>query len=566
MDDRELLHQAQLWARMDPDTETRAQIAAHVEANDLPWLAEHFAHPLTFGTAGIRGPLGPGAARMNRAQVCLVAKALADTLDISGAEGPVVVAHDARRESPGFARDIIAVLRDARRTVIACRGPVATPVASWIARHHEAIAAIVVTASHNPIGDAGVKVYGPGGAQVIPPQDGRIRAAMDATIGLKGLANTERAELLDAPATPTVGGLVVVEDAHEDYEELVLLRMPRAEGRGVRIVTSALHGVAGGSVVRLLEAAGHEVHPVAAQQDPDGTFPTLTNPNPEDPVTLELLLAEAKDRGADLALANDPDGDRLAVAVPTEVGWRILTGNVIGILLADHLVTGPGSLLVTTVVSTPLVEALVAARNATIVKTWTGFKWIAAATAWAQQATGATPALGFEEALGYCVGDVVPDKDGIRAAATVAAMARELAAEGQTLEGRLRELQASFGVWASAAISLDLDGGQADRLVDRVVSEPPFEIDGRYVSTVIDHRRPIADDLLFPGMPPAVIGELRADGARLLVRPSGTEPKVKLYVHLHQPPGDDDVGGVEADLYARSRAALAAVADYLELT
>ncbi|MDX1510227.1 MAG: hypothetical protein R3249_02680 [Nitriliruptorales bacterium] len=565
MDDRELLHQAQLWARMDPDPETRAQVTTHIEANDLAWLADHFARPLTFGTAGIRGPLGPGAARMNRAQICLVAKAVADTLDISGADGPVVVAHDARRESPGFARDIIAVLRHARRTVIACRGPVATPVASWIARHHDAVAAIVVTASHNPIGDAGVKIYGPGGAQIVPPQDGRIRAAMDATVGLKGLATTTRAELLDAPASPTAGALVVIEDAHEDYEELMLLRQSRADGPGLTIVTTALHGVAGGSVVRLLEAAGHEVHPVAAQQEPDGTFPTLTNPNPEDPITLELLLAEAKDRDADLAMANDPDGDRLAVAIPTDVGWRILTGNEVGILLADHLLAGPGSLLVTTVVSTPLVEALAEARNATLVKTWTGFKWIAAATAWAAEALGATPALGFEEALGYCVGDVVADKDGIRAAATVAAMARQLADEGQTLESRLHELQAAFGIWASASLSLDVDEGVGDELVDRLVSEPPFEIDGRWVSTVVDHRTAITDDLLWPELPPAVIGELRAEGARLLVRPSGTEPKVKLYVHLHQLPGDDDIGGVEADLAARARAALAFAADYLEL-
>jgi phosphomannomutase len=500
---------------------------------------------------------------MNQAQVCLVAKALADTLDIGGVDGPVVVAHDARRESPGFARDIAAVLRRRGRGVIACRGPVATPVASWVARTHEAPAAVVVTASHNPIGDAGVKVFGPNGAQVIPPQDGLIRAAMDASVGLKELADHAPDALEPEPAGEGRGGLVLVEDAHGDYEEVELLRQDLVEPPGLLVATSALHGVAGGSVVRLLEGAGHRVHPVEAQQDPDPTFPTLTNPNPEDPVTLELLLAEARDVGADLALANDPDGDRLAVAVPVEEGWRILSGNEIGILLADHLLT-ERSLLVTTVVSTPLVDALARAREAICLRTWTGFKWIAAAIDWAERTTGAVPTLGFEEALGFCVGDVVRDKDGIRAATAVAGMAAALRRQGQSLVDRLARLQEEFGVWVSESVSLPAPSGTADELIDRLVGSPPDQIDGRAVLRVIDHRQPVVDELLWTEQPPAIIAEVRADGARLLVRPSGTEPKVKLYAHLHQP-ADGDPNGVAESLSTRARAVLAAASDDLGL-
>lgn len=565
LDERELLLRARAWAGMDPDPDAKAEVLDHVINEDLDWLREHFDRPLAFGTAGMRGPLGPGSARMNRAQVCALAKGLADHLDITRAVGPVVVAHDARLESLGLARDVTTVLRRCGRDVVALVGPVATPVAAWMARKMQAPAAVVVTPSHNPVGDAGIKVYGAEGTQIVPPVDARIRAAMDALSHLRGLIEDMPDELVAAEPSGGLGGLTLIADAHRQYEDRVLLRQSGVVA-GMVIATTALHGVAGHSVVRLLEEAGHIVHPVESQHEPDGSFPTLTNPNPENPEALQLLLAEAEDFNADLALANDPDGDRLAVAVPEPgAGWRILTGNEVGMLLADHLLTEPGrSLLVTTVVSTPLVDALAAKREAILVRTWTGFKWIAAAIDWAERTRGANPALGFEEALGYSVGDLVRDKDGINAAVTVAAMATRLRDRRRSLLDRLEELQEDFGVWVSTTASISCPLEDATRLVDKLAADPLAAIDGREVTQVIDHREPVSDELLYPELPPTDLVELRAEGARLLVRPSGTEPKLKCYVHLHAP-AEADVAAVEWTLRPRAVEVVAAVRTHLGL-
>jgi phosphomannomutase len=555
------------WIADDPDPADRAELSALLEADDLAALAERFAEPLTFGTAGIRGPLGAGPARMNRATIRRVAAGLAGYLRTAVPEATtrlVVIGFDARRGSGPFA----AGLR-----VLSFGGPVPTPVLAFAVRHLRAAAGVMITASHNPREDNGVKVYWSDGAQIIAPVDAGIAAAAAQAGPLRDVP-------LGGPGQPAGPDLI---DAYLDAVVPAALPAgrppasadPDAGRRALRVAYTPLHGVGLATLRRAFARAGFaEPAVVAAQAEPDGAFPTLPKPNPEEPDVLDLLLAEG--HGADLLLANDPDADRLAAVIPGAAGWRVLTGDEIGALLADHLLRHEPHperrLLVTTVVSADLLGRMAAAAGAGFAETLTGFKWIMRAAA---AEPGRRFRFGYEEALGYAVTSLVRDKDGISAAVTLADAAAEARHEGGSLATRLDDLARRFGLFATGQFSVGLAGGPAvglaggpagglaagagagAALLEAARAKPPIALLGEPVAVIDDlglglrsREDGTKDPLALPRSD--VIIWRCADGTRVALRPSGTEPKVKIYLQVVLPAeGRDDLAPLRAQAARR---------------
>ena len=499
--DADLRDAAERWLTDDPDPVTRAELRALLDAGDEAAVADRFAGRLEFGTAGLRGPLRAGPNGMNRAVVRRTAAGLAAWLRRTGGSGPVVVGYDARHGSAEFAADSAAVLAGAGLDARLLPGPLPTPVLAHAVRLFDAAAGVMVTASHNPPQDNGYKVYTAGGAQIVPPVDAEIEAAVAAIGPLSTVPMSYAYTMLG-------------DEVLESYVDSVA-RVPRTEHRRIRTVHTALHGVGAAVLRQAFDRAGFEPpEPVAEQAEPDPDFPTVPFPNPEEPGALDLALALAERTGADLLIASDPDADRCAVAVPAGAGWRPLTGDELGVLLADHLIrTGRTGTYATTIVSSSLLSKLCAARGVPFGETLTGFKWIVRA---ADDLT-----YGYEEALGYCVlPDVVRDKDGISAALLVADLAAALAAEGRTLPDRLDELAAEFGRHSTAQISVRVDDlRQIADTMAALRADPPRTLLGRPAT---------AEDLL----PDADVLRWRAEDVRVVVRPSGTEPKLKAYLEV----------------------------------
>ncbi|HEY6745044.1 MAG TPA: phospho-sugar mutase [Mycobacteriales bacterium] len=524
MDD-DLRATAERWLAEDPDPGTRDELRALLEAGDEAAVAERFAGRLTFGTAGLRGPLRAGPAGMNRAVVRRTAAGLAARLTRSGAEGPVVIGYDARHGSAEFAADSAAVLAGAGLDARLLPAPLPTPVLAHAVRLLHAAAGVMVTASHNPPKDNGYKVYASDGAQIVPPVDTEIEAAIGAVGPLSTIPMSYEYAVLG-------------DEVLESYLDSVAA-VPRTEHRRIRTVHTALHGVGAAVLHEAFARAGFEPPvPVTEQAEPDPDFPTVPFPNPEEPGALDLALALAERTGADLLLASDPDADRCAVAVPDATGWRTLSGDELGILLADHLIrTGRTGTYATTIVSSSLLGKLCAARGVPFGETLTGFKWIVRAAD--------DLAFGYEEALGYCVlPDAVRDKDGISAALLAADLAAALKADGLTLPDRLDELAAEFGVHETAQVSVRV--ADLARIADTMAAlraDPPATLLGRPAT---------AEDLL-----PATDGlRWRADGVRVVVRPSGTEPKLKAYLEVVTDSRDAAAASIErlrAELEPRLR-------------
>ena len=513
---------------------------------------------------------------MNRATVRRVAAGLAHYLNqaVPDQDGPVVIGYDARRGSRKFAGEAAAVLTGAGRAVLRLPGPVPTPVLAFAVRHLHAVAGVMVTASHNPREDNGVKVYWTDGAQIVPPVDTGIAAAAAAA-----------GPLLDLPLGPP--GEALGDEVTRAYLDAITAAVPpggEGERTELRIAYTPLHGVGLATALRAFAQAGFaEPAVVAEQAEPDGAFPTLPKPNPEEPGALDLLLAEATRTGADLALANDPDADRLAVALPdpeTRSGWRVLTGDEIGALLGDHLLrhaTDPARrLLVTTIVSAGLLGELAAAAGAGYAETLTGFKWIMRAADDPAVPPGHQFLFGYEEALGYAVSDVVRDKDGMSAALVLAAAAAEARSRGQTLTGVLNGIARRFGLYATSQFSVDLSGGpgaapEADPAADAGAgaallaaarNAPPLSLLGQPLEAVDDlglglrsHADGTKDPLTLPRSD-AIIWRAAAR-TRVAIRPSGTEPKVKIYLQVVLPVADQDDLGTAGPLRAQAARRLA---------
>ncbi len=510
-------------------------------ANDEAALSHRFGARLQFGTAGLRGALGAGPNRMNRVIVRRAAAGLAAYLleRVPGAAAAgVVIGCDARHKSDVFAEDSAAVFAGAgvRAYLLPPRLP--TPLLAFAVRHLGCAAGVMVTASHNPPADNGYKVYLGDGAQIVPPADGEISAAIDAV-----------GALADVPLAPLDDALVtrLGEDVIDAFQraEVGLSLVPSA--RDVSVVYTAMHGVGRDQVVGVWARAGFPpMHVVAPQADPDPDFPTVAFPNPEEPGALDLSLAEAARVGPDVVIANDPDADRLGAAIPDGAGgYRALRGDEIGVLLADHVLqhtSGSDRLVATTVVSSTMLSKMAAAAGVQYAETLTGFKWIARA---ALDRPGARFVFGYEEALGYLVGDVVRDKDGISAAMILGEVAALAKTEGVSLQDRLDALARAHGLHATDQWSVRLEGAEGAARIASVM-------DGL-------RRNPPGERAEPEGLPPADIVMLRIGADRVVVRPSGTEPKLKMYFEVVIPVvgSIDDARAAAGARLAELRAVLA---------
>ncbi len=546
----DLAEAARTWIDGDPDPDTRAELAALIAAGDEAELAERMAGSLAFGTAGLRGRVEAGSNRMNRAVVIRTTAGLADYLIRSGGDGPVVVGYDARLSSRAFMEDTVAVLAAAGLPVRYFDTPVPTPVVAYAALAADARAAIVITASHNPPYDNGYKVYDTNGAQIIPPVDVAIARAIDA-VGAAA-AVPRMGDALSSPSVAPVG-----EEVFRRYlADLANVRRVDPARKDIGIVYTPMHGVGGRYVVEALRHFGYDrVSPVVEQFAPDGRFPTVAFPNPEEPGALDLALAQAAAEQADLIIANDPDTDRLAVSVPNAAGeWVPLTGNQIGVLLADFLLSTSGgrhAIVINSIVSSPMLADIAAHHGAEFAQTLTGFKWIWNAALDLQEAGRGRFVFGYEEALGYSVGPAVRDKDGISASVLFADLAAHAADAGATVMGRLEDLYRRHGLWVSTQRSVVRPGTEgADEIaaaMERLAAAPPARLGDAVVAGVTDYRVGADARPRYLGATPLVALDLGAIG-RVLVRPSGTEPKLKIYIDLTAPAGAGDLDVLSAEL------------------
>ena len=511
-------------------------------AGDPVDLDSRFDGRLAFGTAGIRGRMGAGPLRMNRVLVRMVTAALAKRVLQELDERPkVVVGFDARHKSDAFAADTARVLAAHRVRATMLPEPVPTPVLAFAVKHLDASAGVMITASHNPRPDNGYKVYWRGGRQLATPTDAEISRIIDRTAPL---ASSELASE-DDPLITTAG-----DDLVEAYLDTVAGLLAPHGPRAVRMAYTPLHGVGATTFLRALSRAGFDPPAVVAGQvEPDPEFPTAPFPNPEEAGVLDPLVELAARTSADVAVAHDPDADRLAVAVPEGGRWRLLTGDETGCLLAEHLLSRAGAqggerrrLVVNTVVSSRLLPRIAARHGADWAETLTGFKWIMLTHS--QRAGSHDLVLGYEEALGYAVGEAVRDKDGIGAALVMAELVADLKREGRALGDLLDDLHRRHGVHAGGQRSIRFESGSGgDQPMRRAMAAlreaPPPVLAGAAVTAV--------HDLAADGshLPPAdaVVLELSGLEARVIVRPSGTEPKMKVYAEaVMAPPENDDRG------------------------
>uniref|UniRef100_A0AAU1LW01 Phospho-sugar mutase n=1 Tax=Streptomyces sp. NBC_00148 TaxID=2903626 RepID=A0AAU1LW01_9ACTN len=542
---QDLITQATTWLAEDPDPETRAELAGLIDAGDLPALADRFAGTLQFGTAGLRGEIGAGPMRMNRSVVIRAAAGLAAYLKAQGEGGGlVVIGYDARYKSADFARDTAAVMTGAGLRAAVLPRPLPTPVLAYAIRHLGAVAGVEVTASHNPPRDNGYKVYLGDGSQIVPPADVEIAAAIAAVGPLDGVPRPE-------------GGWEILGD------EVLAAYLARTDAvlspgspRTARTVHTALHGVGTSVLTAAFARAGFPAPVLVAEQaDPDPAFPTVAFPNPEEPGAMDLAFATARRTDPDIVIANDPDADRCAVAVPdpsAEGGWRMLRGDEVGALLAAHLVDrGVTGVLAESIVSSSLLGRIADKAGLGYEETLTGFKWIA-------RVEGLR--YGYEEALGYCVDpEGVRDKDGITAALLITELASVLKEQGRTLLDLLDDLALEHGLHATDQLSVRVeDLTVIANAMRRLRETPPTALAGLPVTSAEDLSQ--GTDAL----PPTDGLRYQLTGARVIVRPSGTEPKLKCYLEVVVPvPGRDGLPEAHAkgaELLAAIKRDLAAAA------
>jgi phosphomannomutase len=537
-----LVEVVEAWIADDPDPRCQAELRALLDADARGELADRFRGSLHFGTAGLRGAVGAGPTRMNVATVRRASAGLAAYVAESvpqAARAGVVVGCDARHGSERFADEAARVFSGSGLRVLRLPGQLPTPLLAFAVRHLGCAAGVMITASHNPRRDNGYKVYLEDGAQIAPPADNEISAAIDKVGRLAEVPLGDRGE-------PVGEGIV------GEYLEAVIAALPATDSHDIKAVYTPLHGVGRNVLLAAFERAGFpSPHVVMLQGEPDPDFPTLPKPNPQEPGALDLAIAEARAVGADLVLANDPDADRLAVAIPSgaePTGWRVLSGDEVGVLLGAFLLSRATdrdhALVVSTVVSSSLLGHLAHAVGALYVETLTGFKWIMHDSA---ARSDSRFLFGYEEALGYAVNDVVRDKDGISAALVVAGIAAEAKRQGRTIADRLDDIARRFGLYATDQFFLELPGKAGEERIARIMaalrSSPPTELLGHPVTEIDDAatgvRRTAGGHEANLDLPRADVLVWRAgERIRVVVRPSGTEPELKLYLEVVLPVGE----------------------------
>ena len=545
-----LLDTARAWLAEDPDPVTAAELSAlisRVEAGETAAadeLADAFDGTLQFGTAGLRGRLGPGSNRMNRIVVARAAAGLAAYLVANGGKS-VVVGYDARRNSDVFARDTAAIMSGAGIAAMVLPSALPTPVLAFAIRHLGCDAGVMVTASHNPPDDNGYKVYLGDGSQIVPPADAEISACIAAVGALELIPRSDDFAVLDD----------AVLDAYVGRAVSLLGDGPRE----VSAVYTAMHGVGGEVFMRTVRQAGFDAPTkVAAQFEPDGRFPTVNFPNPEEPGAMDLALADARAQGADVIIANDPDADRSAAGIRTAEDYRMLTGDEVGALLAWWIAERgrragkpAHGVYAQSIVSGTLLERIAADAGLGYATTLTGFKWISK-----------VPDLrfGYEEALGYCCDPTaVKDKDGITASLLMLEMVSALKAQGRGIQDVLDDLARKFGLYATSQLSVRVsDISLIADAMSRLRADPPTSLGGRDVVRMDDLEKG-AD-----GLPPTDGLRFTLNDARVIIRPSGTEPKLKCYLQVVVPV-TGDIAEAHATAQSELDAVRASVAEALAL-
>jgi phosphomannomutase len=515
-----LEEQVRRWIALDPDEHDRAELQALLDAGDEPELKRRFREPLTFGTAGLRGPVMAGPAGMNRATVRQATLGVLAWLKEKGLDpaSGVIVGRDARRGSESFNDEVVSVLLGGGAVVYEMPSPLPTPFVPYCVKALEAVAGIMITASHNPREDNGYKLYANDGAQIIPPDDEIVERNANLSPNVK---LGERSSLAH---------VYVAAETFEAYREHMLHRF----GVGttdLAITYTPMHGVGGEVMTGLLRDAGYRVSIVERQYTPDGSFPTLAFPNPEEPGALDLAIETANATDSALIIANDPDADRLGAAIRSESDWRVLRGDEIGWLLASSLldeVKASGAAMATSIVSSTLLASLCREAEVPFATTLTGFKWVA------RSAGDGVLGFGYEEALGFAVDSLVADKDGLSAGLALAKLTHVLSKEGRSLLDRLDDLESRLGVHATSQLAIRAEGPDGlaalRRAVHGLLKSPPTMLAECHVTKVVDLEKGVH------GLPPTEgvwlsLGEL----GRVVVRPSGTEPKVKAYVEITPP-------------------------------
>ncbi len=530
-----LLDTARAWLAEDPDSATAAELEAVItraEAGDTDAtdeLTDAFDGPLQFGTAGLRGRLGPGSNRMNRVVVAQAAAGLAAYLVAHGGTS-VVIGYDARRNSEVFARDTAAVMSGAGITAMVLPSALPTPVLAFAIRELGCDAGVMVTASHNPPDDNGYKVYLGDGSQIVHPADAEIAACIAAAGPLAAIPQSDDFQILDG----------VVLDSYVARAVSILGDGPRE----VSVIYTAMHGVGGEVFMRVVAGAGFPAPTTVAQQfAPDGRFPTVNFPNPEEPGAMDLALADARAQGADVIIANDPDADRCAVGIRHGRDYRMLTGDEVGALLGWWIAERgrrdgrpTKGVYAQSIVSGTLLERIAKDAGLGYATTLTGFKWISK-----------VPDLrfGYEEALGYCCDpDAVKDKDGITASLLILEMVAALKAEGRGVQDVLDDLARNFGLYATSQLSARVsDMALIADAMARLRTDPPTSLGGRDVVRMDDLQNGV------DGLPPTDGLRFTLKDARVIIRPSGTEPKLKCYLQVVVPvAGDIDQARAKAQI------------------
>jgi phosphomannomutase len=507
------------WTEQDPDPHTRRQVEDLLAAADvgdaaaIAELVDAFSGKLEFGTAGLRGALGAGPNRMNRVVVGQAAAGLATyLLDHGLAGGKVIIGFDARRNSDVFAKDTAEIMSGAGFQAMITPGPLPTPVVAFGIRHFGCVAGVVVTASHNPPQDNGYKVFLGDGSQIVQPADVEISSSID---------EVAKHSLYDVPRSDSYS--VLGDEVVAAYVNRLTALVPPDAPRELHWVYTPLHGVGGSLVERAVAACRFPpAHVVTEQANPDPSFPTVAFPNPEEPGAIDLALRSAQQTGADLVIANDPDADRCAIAAVIDTQWRMLRGDELGVLLGeDALRRGIRGWYACSIVSSSLLSVIAAAYDQPFVYTLTGFKWI-----------GRVPGLayGYEEAIGYCVDpETVRDKDGISALIRVLTLAADLKADGLSVADRLDEIARRYGVYETDQMSVRVPNLKIiGAAMARLRAHPPQVLAGQRLS-IVDLAQG-SDEL-----PPSDAVLITGETIKVVVRPSGTEPKLKCYLEAHLP-------------------------------
>ena len=524
----ELRHNVEAWIALDPDEDDRNRLSALLASDDEMELERRFSAPLTFGTAGLRGPEMAGPAGMNRATVrraTLGVLAWMQEIGVDSSRG-VVVGRDGRRGSEKFNDEVVAVLLGGGAVVYEMPAALPTPLVAYGVKALHAAAGIMITASHNPPEDNGYKLYASDGAQIVPPDDEIVER------------HAQRAGAAPLGDRSSPSHSYVPETFLEEYRRHVVARFHAPSDSELAITYTPLHGVGGATMMRLFADAGFsKVTTVTRQFEPDGSFPTLAFPNPEEPGALDLAIETASAATSTIIIANDPDADRLGAAVRDGSRWRVLRGDEIGWLLASSLINGVhdrGETVATTIVSSSLLEKMAQAHDVRCETTLTGFKWLA------RSAGEGVLGFAYEEALGFAVDANVADKDGMSAALALVTLANELASSGSSLLERLDEIESTYGVHATTQLAIRAEGpeglAQLHQKVWDVTDHPPTTLGGIEVTESNDlsvgFRGLSSTDAVWLGL-----GEL----GRVVVRPSGTEAKVKAYLEV-TPPREGTLG------------------------